>query len=130
MKITAPLWARILLGIMSLMVIGLTIPAFINPGANPALAELPPEFAVFASIGGGFLVRQLAIALIGLFSAIQGNPMAVGVSAAAFMIWNLLEAVFIFIGRGMGPGPVLGGLFAVLGAVIIWAAYSKVKKSV
>ena len=115
------LWARILMGLMCLMVLALTVPAFFNATANPALATLPPEFANNGSVAGGFLARQFAIAVVGLYAAWKATPGMLMIAAGATGIWNLLEGVFQLSAGGV-QGGVAGLVFAAISAAVIWAA--------
>lgn len=115
------LWARILLGVMCLMILGLTVPAFFDPSVNPATATLPAEFATNGSIAGGFLARQFAIAVVGLYAAWKATPGMIMIAAGATGIWNLLEGIFQLSVGGM-EGGVAGLVFAAISAVLIWAA--------
>lgn len=116
-----PLWVRILFGVMCLMVLGLTVPAFFDATANPGLADLPPEFATNGSVAGGFLARQFAIAVVGLYAVWKASPAMLVVAAGAFFIWNLLEGIFQLT-AGSFQGGAAGLAFAALSGVVILAA--------
>ena len=115
------LWARILMGLMCLMILGLTVPAFFNAASNPALATLPPEFATNGSVAGGFLARQFAIAVVGLYAAWKATPGMLMIAAGATGIWNLLEGLFQLSVGGV-QGGVAGVVFAAISVAVIWAA--------
>lgn len=115
------LWARVVMGLTCLMVLAMTVPAFFNATLNPALASLPPDLAALGSVAGGFLARQFAIAIVGLYAAWKASPAMLMVAGAAVGIWNLLEGVFQLSAGGV-QGGLAGLLIAGLALSVIWAA--------
>ena len=115
--------ARALLALLAVVMLVFTLPAYMDPMSNPALAYLSGAAASLGSVAGAFLARQLGLALIALYGAIQGatQPMLIGAFGIAFL--NLHDAVFLSSFGNVGPGAiaglVLGGL-AVVVMVIVW----------
>ncbi len=113
---------RIGLGVLSILILATTIPAYFNTANNPALATLSGEVAGLGSVAGAFLARQLALALIALYGAVNGTrqPMLIGAFAMAF--FNLHDALFLtLLGNslvGAVAGLVLGGLALVILVVV------------
>lgn len=118
----APIWARIALGLVGLAVLAFTLPALGTPSANPALATLPADQSAVAY---GFLFRQLAIALVALYAVYKATGTAIAYGAAAVLIWNLLEGVFLLATQGANPGSIAGLVFAALAAVAMYGAIKK-----
>ena len=114
---------RALLALLAMVMLVFTLPAYMDPMSNPALANLSGAAASLGSVAGAFLARQLGLALIALYGAIQGatQPMLIGAFGIAFL--NLHDAVFLSSFGNVGPGAiaglVLGGL-AVVVMVIVW----------
>ena len=124
-----PLWTRGLLGLVALVILVFTLPAYMNPANNPALAQLSPETGSLGSIAGAFLARQLGIALIGVYGVVKGTtqPMLIGAFGLAF--FNLHDAVFLTLFGSGGPGAiaglVLGG--AALAVMLVVSRKAKVQ---
>lgn len=121
------IWLRILLGVLALIIVLFTLPAYLNTSANPGLANLSGEAASLGSVAGAFLGRQLVIALIALYGAINGTsqPMLIGGFGLAF--FNLHDAVFLSVFGNGGPGAVAGvviGLAAVIVMVLVYRRQS------
>lgn len=106
--------ARGLLGLLAVVMLVFTLPAYGNTSNNPALANLSDDTASLGSVAGAFLARQFGLALIALYGAIRGTrePMLIGAFAIAFL--NLHDALFLTSYGNIGPGAIAG---AVLGAV-------------
>lgn len=102
------LLSRILLGVLALIILLFTLPAYLNPASNPGLANLSGEVATLGSVAGAFLGRQLVIALIAAYGAINGTtqPMLIGAFGMAF--FNLHDAVFLSTFGTFGPGAIAG----------------------
>lgn len=105
---------RGLLGLLSVVMLIFTLPAYINTSANPGLANLTGEAASLGSVAGAFLARQLAISLIALYGALKGTTQPVLIGAFAMAFLNLHDAVFLSafgnLGLGSIAGLILGGL--------------------
>ena len=118
----APLWTRILLGLLTLAILAFTVPAYFNPASNPGLAALSEEYLSLGSIAGVFLGRQLAIALIAAYGVIKGNvtPMMIGAFGIAF--FNLHDAALLTVFGSGGTGAIAGAVFGVAALVAMWFA--------
>ena len=116
---THALWVRILLGLLALLILFFTLPAYANPLSNPGLATLTGEAATLGSVAGLFLGRQLALALIALYGAVKGTtqPMLIGGFAMAF--FNLHDGVFLLLFGEGGPGAIAGFVIGGLGLVVM-----------
>ena len=114
---------RGLLGLLAVVMLLFTLPAYQNTFANPGLANLTGEAASLGSIAGAFLARQLGLALIALYGALNGTTQPVLIGAFAMAFLNLHDAVFLSAFGNVGPGAiaglVLGGL-AVVVMVLTW----------
>ena len=114
---------RGLLGLLAVVMLLFTLPAYLNTSANPGLANLTGEAASLGSVAGAFLARQLGLALIALYGALNGTTQPVLIGAFAMAFLNLHDAVFLSAFGNVGPGAiaglVLGGL-AVVVMVLTW----------
>ena len=114
---------RGLLGLVAVAMLLFTMPAYLNTSANPGLANLTGEAASLGSVAGAFLARQLGLALIALYGALNGTTQPVLIGAFAMAFLNLHDAVFLSAFGNVGPGAiaglVLGGL-AVVVMVLTW----------
>ncbi|MEO1638053.1 MAG: hypothetical protein AAFU41_02240 [Pseudomonadota bacterium] len=114
---------RGLLGLLAVVMLLFTLPAYLNTSANPGLANLTGEAASLGSVAGAFLARQLGLALIALYGALNGTTQPVMIGAFAMAFLNLHDAVFLSAFGNVGPGAiaglVLGGL-AVVVMVLTW----------
>ncbi len=114
---------RGLLGLLAVVMLLFTLPAYLNTSANPGLANLTGEAASLGSVAGAFLARQLSLALIALYGALNGTTQPVMIGAFAMAFLNLHDAVFLSAFGNVGPGAiaglVLGGL-AVVVMVLTW----------
>ena len=112
-----------LLGLIAVVMLLFTLPAYLNTSANPGLANLTGEAASLGSVAGAFLARQLGLALIALYGALNGTTRPVMIGAFAIAFLNLHDAVFLSAFGNVGPGAiaglVLGGL-AVVVMVLAW----------
>lgn len=112
---------RGLLGLLAVVMLVFTLPAYLNTAANPGLAKLTGETATLGSVAGAFLARQLALALIALYGALSGmtQPVLIGAFGIAFL--NLHDALFLSAFGNGGPGAfaglILGGLAVVVMAL-------------
>ena len=114
---------RGLLGLLAVVMLLFTLPAYLNTSANPGLANLTGEAASLGSVAGAFLARQLGLALIALYGALNGTTQPVMIGAFAIAFLNLHDAVFLSAFGNVGPGAIaglaLGGL-AVVVMVLTW----------
>ncbi len=60
---------RILIGLMGLVMLAATIPAYGNPTSNPGLINLVDPALSLGETAGAFLGRQLTVILIALIGA-------------------------------------------------------------
>lgn len=120
-----PIWVRGILALLGLAVLAFTLPAYSDATANPLLANLPPDLAALNSVGGGFLVRQLAIALLALYGAWKGTGVSLGMGAFGIFLFNLQEGLLLTMTGVPGPGGIAGLVFAALAAVVLVMAYLK-----
>ena len=120
------LWTRLTLGMLAAIILVFTLPAYLDPSKNPALAALSGEAASLGSVAGAFLGRQLTIALIALFGAVRGTtqPMLIGTFGMAF--FNLHDAVFIAATRGLMPGAIFGMILGMISLVALWGVRQQI----
>ena len=117
------IWVRVVLGALAAILLLFTLPAYIDTANNPGLANLSGEAASLGSVAGAFLARQLGLALIAAYGAVNGTaqPMLIGAFGVAF--FNLHDAVFLTLlgagGAGAIAGLVIGGL-ALLVMIAVW----------
>ena len=119
------LWTRILLALLALVIFAFSLPAYMDPSANPALARLSPENASLGSVAGAFLGRQVGLALIALYGAIRGTtqPMLIGAFAIGF--FNLHDAFFLGTFGAGGPGAIAGIILGLLALAVMFGVFRK-----
>lgn len=108
-----------LLGLLAVVMLFFTLPAYLNTSANPGLANLIGEAASLGSVAGAFLARQLGLTLIALYGALNGTtqPVLIGSFGVAFL--NLHDAVFLSAFGDVGPGAIAGLILGSLAVVVI-----------
>ena len=113
---------RGLLGILAVVMLVFTLPAYMDTSTNPGLANLSGEVASLGSVAGAFLGRQLGLALIALYGAVHGatQPVLIGAFAIAFL--NLHDAVFLSAFGNIGPGAIAGLVLGVLAVLVMLLA--------
>ena len=114
---------RGLLGLLAVVMLLFTLPAYLNTSANPGLANLTGETTSLGSVAGAFLGRQLCLALIALYGALKGTTQPVLIGAFAMAFLNLHDAVFLSAFGNVGPGAIAGlilGGFALVVFVLAW----------
>lgn len=112
---------RGILGILALVMLLFTLPAYMNTASNPGLANLSGETASLGSVAGAFLARQLGLALIAIYGAVKGTTQPVLIGAFGIAFLNLHDAVFLSAFGNIGVGAIAGlflGLLAVLVMVL------------
>ncbi len=119
------LWVRLALGVLALIILLFTLPAYMNPMSNPGLASLTGEAATLGSVAGAFLGRQLTIALIAAYGAVRGTTQPLLIGAFAIAGFNLHDAVFITAFAGVKPGGMIGLLFGLIALGIMWTVYRR-----
>ncbi|KAF0115819.1 MAG: hypothetical protein FD150_843 [Rhodobacteraceae bacterium] len=117
-------WARILLGLLTLVVLGFTLSAYPKPTMNPGLAALTGEVAGLGSVAGGFLGRQLGLALIAAAGAALGSRLAMLFGSFALLFFNLHDAVLMSLAGAGGIGAISGLILAVLAGVVFFKSFS------
>ena len=110
---------RALLGILAIVMLAFTLPAYVDTSNNPGLANLSGEASSLGSVAGAFLARQLGLALIALYGAIKGltQPVLIGAFGIAFL--NLHDALFLSVFGAFGPGAIAGLALGILAVVVI-----------
>ena len=116
---------RIILGVLALLILGTTLPAYLDTSANPGLAALTGEAATLGSVAGLFLGRQLTIALIAVYGAVRGTrePMLIG--AFGIVFFNLHDAFFLMMAGTSMVGAVAGLVLALAASVVIVLTWRK-----
>jgi len=114
-----PMWVRVLLGLLALVLLAFTLPAYANTANNPGLANLSGEVATLGSVAGAFLARQLGLTLIALYGAIKGTTQPVLLGAFAVAFFNLHDAVFLTLFGAGGAGAIAGVILGALGILIM-----------
>ena len=116
---------RGLLGLLAAVMLLFTLPAYLDPSSNPALANLSGDTASLGSVAGAFLARQLGLALIALYGAVKGTtqPIIIGAFGIAFL--NLHDAVFLTSFGNVGVGAIAGLVLGLLAVVVIVLAMRK-----
>lgn len=118
---------RILIGLMGLMMLVATIPAYGNPTSNPGLINLVDPALSLGETAGAFLGRQLTVILIALIGAITGLRHFVMIGGFGMAFMNGHDAIFM----GLMGGPdfrvagIAGLVFAILGVVSVVLVWRK-----
>jgi hypothetical protein len=123
------IWVRVLLGASALIILMFTLPAYLDSANNPGLANLTGETATLGSVAGAFLGRQLVIALIGLYGAVNGTSQPVLIGAFGLAFFNLHDALLLSVFGNGGPGAIAGLVIGLLGLCVMWLAYRRAKQS-
>lgn len=121
------LFPRILIGLMALMMLAATLPAYANPAMNPGLINLVDPALSLGETAGAFLGRQLTVILIALIGAVTGLRHLVMIGGFGMAFMNGHDAIFM----GLMGGPdfrvagIAGLVFAILGVVSIVLVWRK-----
>jgi hypothetical protein len=118
---------RGLLGLLAVVMLLFTLPAYLNTSANPGLANLTGEAASLGSVAGAFLARQLGLALIALYGALKGTTQPVLIGAFAMAFLNLHDAVFLFAFGSGGPGAIAGLALGGLALIVMALAWREAR---
>lgn len=119
--------ARILIGLMALVMLAATIPAYGNPTSNPGLINLSGQALGLGETAGAFLGRQLTVILIALIGAVTGLRHLVMIGGFGMAFMNVHDAVLM----GLLGGPdfrvaaIAGLVFAIMGALAIILVWRK-----
>lgn len=116
---------RIMIGVLALVMLAFTLPAYPNPVSNPGLADLTGPALSLGSTAGAFLGRQLTLILITLIGAVSGHRHLVMIGGFAMMFMNGHDAVFMGLMGGPADAAIAGLLFAVIAAIATFLVLSK-----
>lgn len=122
------IWARALLGVLALIILLFTLPAYLDSANNPGLANLSGETATLGSVAGAFLGRQLVIALIGMYGAINGTSQPMLIGAFGLSFFNLHDALLLSLFGNGGPGAIAGLVIGLAGLGVMWLVYRQPKQ--
>ena len=116
---------RILIGLMGLVMLAATLPAYGNPTMNPGLINLVDPALSLGETAGAFLGRQLTVILIALIGAVTGLRHLVMIGGFGMMFMNGHDAILMGTlgGADMRVAAIAGLVFAVLGAISIVLAW-------
>lgn len=114
---------RGLLGLLAVVMLLFTLPAYFNTSTNPGLANLTGEAATLGSVAGAFLARQLGLTLIALYGAVKGTTQPVLIGAFAMAFLNLHDAIFLTAFGSIGPGAIAGLILGGLALVVMALAW-------
>lgn len=117
--------ARILIGLMALVMLAATIPAYWNPTSNPGLTEITGPAASLGMTAGAFLGRQLTLIIIALIGAFVGQRHLVMIGGFAMMFMNGHDAIFMGLMGGPQSAAMAGLVFAIIGAIAIVLVWRK-----
>lgn len=117
--------SRILIGLMGLVMLAATIPAYFNPTSNPGLINLTGAALSLGETAGAFLGRQLTVIFIALIGAYSGFRHLVLMGGFGMAFMNGHDALFMISTGGpeMQVAGIAGLVFAVLGVVamvLVW----------
>lgn len=117
--------SRILIGLMGLVMLGATLPAYGNPTSNPGLINLVDPALSLGETAGAFLGRQLTVILIALIGAMTGLRHLVMAGGFGMAFMNGHDAIFMGLmgGADMRMAAIAGLVFALLGAVSVFLVW-------
>lgn len=116
---------RILIGLLAIVMLAFTLPAYFNPTSNPGLAELTGPALSLGGTAGAFLGRQLTLILIALIGAVVGQRHLVMVGGFGMMFMNGHDAIFMGLMGGPADAAIAGLLFTIIAAVAIVLVWRK-----
>ncbi|MEM7270971.1 MAG: hypothetical protein AAF401_17160 [Pseudomonadota bacterium] len=123
------LWLRIVLAVLAGIILLFTLPAYANPASNPGLAKLTGEAATLGSVAGLFLGRQLALALIAVYGAVNGSTQPMLIGAAALAFFNLHDAILLSLFGAAGPGAIAGLVIGLAAIGVAATVYRRALRS-
>lgn len=117
--------SRLLVGLMGLVMLVATLPAYGNPTSNPGLIHLSGVALSLGDTAGAFLGRQMTVIIIALIGALTGLRNLVMIGAFGMMFMNGHDAILMGImgGADMQVAAIAGLVFALLGLVSIYLAW-------
>ncbi|MEM6466423.1 MAG: hypothetical protein AAF679_07945 [Pseudomonadota bacterium] len=118
---------RILIGLMALVMLAATLPAYLNPTSNPGLINLVDPALSLGQTAGAFLGRQLTVIFIALIGAVTGLRHLVMIGGFGMAFMNGHDALFMGLlgGPDFAAAAIAGFVFAVLGVVAILLVWRK-----
>lgn len=118
---------RILIGLMALVMLAATIPAYGNPTSNPGLINLTGPALSLGETAGAFLGRQLTVILIALIGAVTGLRHLVMIGGFGMAFMNGHDAILMGLvgGADMQVAAIAGLVFALLAAVSVGLVWRK-----
>lgn len=119
--------SRLLIGLMALVMLAATVPAYGNPTSNPGLINLVDPALSLGETAGAFLGRQMTVILITLIGAVSGlrHLVMIGGFGMAFMNGHDAFLMSTLGGADMRVAAIAGFVFAVLGAISIVLVWRK-----
>lgn len=117
----APNKSRVALGFVAGLILVLTVPGYFDIRLSPALAMLDGDPASLGSVAGGFLGRQVSLAVLALVTVWWGIRPAVFIGALGLALFNIHDAVFLTV----FDGRVVGATVAImLAGMCLWVMWS------
>lgn len=119
--------SRLLIGLMALVMLAATIPAYGNPTSNPGLINLSGAALSLGETAGAFLGRQMTVIIIALIGAVSGLRHLVMIGGFGMMFMNGHDAILMGTmgGADMRVAAIAGLVFAILGAIAIYLVWRK-----
>lgn len=121
------LTSRILIGLMALVMLAATLPAYGNPTSNPGLINLSGAALSLGETAGAFLGRQLTVILISLIGAVSGLRHLVMIGGFGMAFMNGHDAILMGLvgGQDVRVAAIAGLVFALLGALAVFLVWRK-----
>ena len=118
---------RILIGLMALVMLAATLPAYGNPTSNPGLINLSGPALSLGETAGAFLGRQLTVIFVALIGAVTGLRHLVMMGGFGMAFMNGHDAILMGLigGPDMRVAAIAGLVFAILGVVSIVLVWRK-----
>jgi len=118
---------RILIGLMALVMLAATLPAYGKPTTNPGLINLVDPALSLGETAGAFLGRQLTVILIAFIGAVTGLRHIVIMGGFGLAFMNGHDAVFMGLIGGVDfrSAAIAGLVFAILSVVAIVLVWRK-----
>ena len=118
---------RILIGLMALVMLAATLPAYGSPTSNPGLINLSGPALSLGETAGAFLGRQLTVIFVALIGAVTGLRHLVMMGGFGMAFMNGHDAILMGLigGPDMRVAAIAGLVFAILGVVSIVLVWRK-----